>query len=174
MVPAAVEIALRDIEDRQLQPLKDDTDALLEYFYAVWTTVRQAWADVWGRDDSTLLSKVGVVCLTMYLTDALAKVYEWGEVELTDPGQAATRTVVLLRNQERRFWMAGWKDGGLDTPAGRQQVVEDLTQLPQPAGPGCPGSRSLRQLTGRSQPASSLTPLRLTSAASPPAEPNSR
>ena len=138
VVPAAVETALRYIEDQQLQPLKDDTDALLEFFYAMWAPVKVEWNDVWVSADSTLLSKVGVVCLTQYLTDSLAKVYEWGEVELTDPVQVGEKARLLLRNQERRFWQAGWKDGGLDTAAGRQLVVEDLTRIARNRRAGLP------------------------------------
>ncbi len=92
---------------------------------------------MWAAE-STLLTKVGVVCLTMYLTESLAKAYEWGEVELTDPTQVANRTAVLLTNQEKGFWTAGWKDGGLDTAAGRRLVVEDLTRIARNRRAGLP------------------------------------
>jgi DGQHR domain-containing protein len=129
VVPAAIDVALLYIQDQQLQPLMDDNDALLEFFYTMWSTVRNDWADVWANPSSTLLNKVGVVCLTQYLTDSLAKAYEWGEVDLSDPSQIASRTTALLSNQDRSFWTLGWKEGGLDTIAGRQLVIDDLTRI---------------------------------------------
>jgi hypothetical protein len=138
VVPAAIDVALRYIQDQQLQPLIDDNDALLEFFYAMWTTIRSTWADVWADQTATLLTKVGVVCLTQYLTDSLAKAYEWGEVDLSDPAQIAARTDSLLANQERAFWTLGWKEGSLDTVAGRQSVIDDLTRIARNRRGGLP------------------------------------
>ncbi len=129
VVPAAIESALQYIEGQDLQPLKDDTDALLEFFYAVWNAVREHWVAVWNTPESHLLSKVGIVCQTQYLTDSLAKLYEFGEVNLADPEQVATKVRVLLGNQNPDFWTSRWKDGSLDTATGRQLVVDDLTRV---------------------------------------------
>ncbi len=129
IVPAAIESALQYIEDQQLQPLKDDTDALLEFFYAIWNAVKAQWADLWETPNAHLLTKVGVVCLTQYLTDSLAKLYEWGEVDLNDITQLSQRTGLLLATQAKQFWAAEWKEGGLDTTAGRQLVIDDLQRM---------------------------------------------
>lgn len=143
VLPAAIDMALRYIQDQQLQPLSDDNDALLEFFYAMWTTINSTWEDVWDNTDATLLNKVGVVCLTKYLTDSLAKAYEWGEVDLNDPDQIAQRTNALLANQERSFWTLGWKEGGLDTVAGRQLVIDDLTRIARNRRGGLPWHEEL-------------------------------
>lgn len=143
VVPAAIDVALRYIQDQQLQPLMDDNDALLEFFYAMWNTIKNTWDDVWMNSESTLLSKVGVVCLTQYLTDSLAKAYEWGEVDLTNLDQIVKRTAFLLTNQERSFWTLGWKEGGLDTLAGRQLVIDDLTRIARNRRGGLPWHEEL-------------------------------
>jgi DGQHR domain-containing protein len=138
VVPAAIDVALRYIQDQQLQPLSDDTDALLEFFYTLWTTIKSTWDDVWANPKANLLTKVGVVCLTQYLTDSLAKAYEWGEIDLSDPAQVASKASAILANQERNFWTTTWKEGGLDTVAGRQLVVDDLTRIARNRRAGLP------------------------------------
>ncbi|VTS08012.1 DGQHR domain-containing protein [Tuwongella immobilis] len=138
VVPAAIDVALRYIQDQQLQPLIDDNDALLEFFYAIWTTIKSKWADVWANTAANLLTKVGVVCLTQYLTDSLAKAYEWGEVDLSDPTQIEKKTKSLLANQERAFWIHDWKEGSLDTVAGRHLVIDDLTRIARNRRGGLP------------------------------------
>jgi len=143
VVPASVDMALRYIQDQQLQPLIDDNDALLEFFYAMWTRIKNTWEDVWTNSEATLLTKVGIVCFTQYLTDSLAKAYEWGEVDLSNPVQIAERTGALLANQERSFWTLDWKEGGLDTVAGRQFIVDDLTRIARNRRGGLPWHEEL-------------------------------
>jgi DGQHR domain-containing protein len=71
IVPAAIETALQFIETQQLQPLKDDMESLLEFFYAIWKPVKKRWKKAWvPAPKSNLLTKVGIVCLTQYLTDS--------------------------------------------------------------------------------------------------------
>ena len=79
---------------------------------------------------SNLLTKVGIVCLTQYLTDSLAKMYEWGECDISEPSQVTKRVDKLLENNlTSEFSGAGWKEGGLDTTSGRQFVVDDLSRI---------------------------------------------
>jgi hypothetical protein len=130
-VPAAIETALQYIEDQQLQPLKDDNDSLLDFFYAMWRSVKKRWKKAWGPvPKSNLLTKVGIVCMTQYLTDSLSKLYEWGEVDISEPAIVTSRVDKWLANNLKlEFWTQAWKEGSLDTTAGRQLVVEDLTRI---------------------------------------------
>lgn len=129
VVPAAVEASLQFVRDQQLQPIKDDPDALVEFFYAIWSAVRRHWADVWDNPQANLLTKVGVVCMTQYLTESLARKYEWGEVNLTEPEEVGGEAAKVLNTLTPEFWLQRWRDGGLDTSAGRQLVIEDLTRI---------------------------------------------
>lgn len=130
IVPAAIEGALQYIEDQQLQPIKEDNDALLEFFYALWNPIKSCWPTIWENRQANLLSKVGIICMTQYLTDSLTKMYEWREIDLVDPEQVKARVESLLINSlTPEFWSQPWKEGGLDTKAGRQMVVEDLTRI---------------------------------------------
>ena len=130
VVPAAVEGALQYIQDQQLPPIKEDTDALLEFFYSLWTPVKEEWGQVWSNPNANLLSKVGVICLTQCLTDSLARKYEWREIDLVDPEQVKRQVRSLLHNNlVPDFWSQPWKEGGLDTKAGRQLIVEDLSRI---------------------------------------------
>ncbi len=117
----------------QLPPLKDDLAALLDFFYAMWKPVKKRWNKAWiPMPKSNLLTKVGIVCMTQFLTDALSKMkmYQWDEIDITEPDEVSARVDKLLdKNLEVEFWLQKWKDGGLDTTSGRQFVVNDLDKI---------------------------------------------
>lgn len=127
VVPAAIEQALQYIQDQNLKDFRED-DALLEFFYATWNAVRTKWPDLWTKD-SRLLDKVGVICMSQFLTDSLAKLYEWGSLDLTDPDQVRAKAETLLAAQHKEFWTRPWKSSSYDTRVGRQLIVDDLVQL---------------------------------------------
>ena len=60
--------------------------ALSAYFFTVWDAVRSSWPDAWEPETrSRLLSKVGIVCMSAYITDALVSAYDWGDLDISDP-----------------------------------------------------------------------------------------
>jgi hypothetical protein len=127
VVPAAIEQALQYIQDQDLKDLRE-ADPLLEFFYAMWEAVKAKWPALWKKE-SRLLDKVGVICMTHFLTDSLAKLYEWAELDLSEPQEVRKRTAALLKNQNPEFWTRPWKSTSYDTRVGRQLIVDDLVKI---------------------------------------------
>lgn len=126
--PAAIEQAIAAIAQKNLPDLGND-DALLEFFFTLWHAVHQMWPNLWHAD-SKLLMKVGVVTLTMFVIDDLVPLADREDIDLADP--AAVRQEVqenILNYLCPEFWEREWSSRSLDTSAGRQLVVDDLTTM---------------------------------------------
>jgi DGQHR domain-containing protein len=125
--PAAIEAAVADIQRRKVREFNDE-ETVITYFFTIWDTVRQKWPEPWTNDTkSRLLSKVGIVCMSAYLTDSLVSAYDWGDLDIADPDALRKRVNQLLGFQEEQFWTVGWTASSLDTRAGRDFVLEALS-----------------------------------------------
>lgn len=127
VLPAAVEQALAAIAQKNLPDLRDD-DALLEFFFTMWSTVKQKWPDLW-HSGSSLLSKVGVVTLTTFIIEDLVPLADRDMVNLAEPDSAEKAVREILDNLAPDFWRTEWTAKSLDTSGGRQMVVESLIQI---------------------------------------------
>jgi len=67
--PSAIEASINYIQQQKVKQLEND-DVLLEFFYAIWQTIKTQWSSLWHKD-SRLLKKMGILGLTQYITDAL-------------------------------------------------------------------------------------------------------
>lgn len=128
VVPSAIETAINKIQLKKVKPLETSEDVLLECFYAIWNTIKTEWPLVWNKDYK-LLSKVGIVCMTEYITDALISSYDWGRLDIADPDDVAKNVRELLKFQHREFWTRPWTTTSLDTKAGRDLVVDALVKI---------------------------------------------
>ena len=127
--PAAIEGAIADIQRRKVREFNDE-DTVVTYFFTIWDTVRRKWPNPWTPETtSRLLGKVGIVCMSAYLTDALVSAYDWGELDIADPDALRKRVNQLLAFQEEQFWTVGWTATSLDTRAGRDLVLEALALI---------------------------------------------
>lgn len=127
VLPAAVEQALAAIAQKNLPDLRDD-DALLEFFFTMWSTVKEKWPDLW-QAGSSLLSKVGVVTLTTFIIEDLVPLADRDIVNLADPESAEKAVSDILDNLTPDFWKMEWTAKSLDTSGGRQVVVDSLIQI---------------------------------------------
>lgn len=127
VVPAAIETAINKIQIKNVKPLESE-DVLLEYFYSIWNTIKSEWTRLWNKE-SRLLSKVGIVCMTEYVTDALIASYDWGRLDISDPEDISNNVKQLLVYQNPDFWTRPWTTASLDTKAGRDLVVAALVQI---------------------------------------------
>jgi hypothetical protein len=125
--PAAIESSIAYIQQQKVKQLENN-DVLLEFFYSIWRIVKKRWSSIWNKD-SRLLSKVGILCLTQYLTEALIASYDWGELDLSDPEQVIKQVEARLRYQEPKFWEVAWVQSSYDTKSGRALIVESLVQI---------------------------------------------
>lgn len=125
--PTAIETAVKDIQDRRLPEFEDD-DALIEYFFTIWRSIKDSWQELWN-DESRLISKIGIVCMTQYITNSIVSSYDLGEISVTDLTDIDSRVRQLLKMQEKEFWKIDWASTSYDTSAGRKIVVDSLVQI---------------------------------------------
>lgn len=125
--PAAIEVAMKEIQERNLPEL-DDEDTLIEFFFSMWRVVKTEWPTYW-HDESKLIGKVGIVCMTQYLTNSIVSSYDLGDLDVANSKDVEGRVRTLLRMQEPDFWISNWSSTSYDTQAGRKLIVESLIQI---------------------------------------------
>ena len=136
VTPSAIEASITYIQQKKVKDFESD-DVLLEFFYTIWRRIRDRWADLWTAD-SRLLKKVGVICMTQYMTDALTGSYDLGRLDISDPDQVARLVDEILANQERKFWQVAWTSTSYDTKVGRALIVQSLVQIARNIRAGSP------------------------------------
>ena len=127
IAPAAIELAIKDIQERNIREF-DEVDVLTEYFFTIWKTIHDEWPELWC-EGSKLLSKVGIVCMTQFITNSIVSSYDLGELEVTNVAEVSDRVLQLLELQKREFWTTEWSSAGYDTQAGRKLVLDSLVQV---------------------------------------------
>lgn len=136
VTPSSIEASLTYIQQQKVKDFESD-DVLLEFFYAIWRQIHTRWPDIWNVK-SRLLSKVGVICVTQYMTDALTASYDMGRLDISDPDQVSGLVDEILANQERKFWTAPWTSTSYDTKVGRSLIVQSLVQISRNLRGGSP------------------------------------
>ena len=127
VLPSAIEVSIAYLQQQKLKPFESD-EILLAFFYAIWRTLKNQWAFLWKKN-ARLLSKVGIWCLTQYITDALIAVYDWRSLDISDSKQVTQKVEVLLTNQEPDFWEVPWISISYNKKAGRALILEALIQI---------------------------------------------
>ena len=125
--PQAIETSIRSIQDRKIRQFEDD-ETVIEFFFTVWRTIKSIWPDLWNAD-SSLLTKVGIICLTEYVTNSMVGSYDLGTFDLTNMDAVERRVRELLSYQSETFWTLGWPAKGYDTTAGRHAILDALIQI---------------------------------------------
>ena len=148
--PASVEQAIAAIQRKNLPDLVDD-DSLIEFFFTLWSAVRELWPYLWTTE-SKLLQKVGLVTLTTFVIEDLVPLADRGDIDLGDPD--ATRREIednILDYLDPEFWKREWAAKSLDTSAGRQLVVDALTTMRRNLRRGANWDANLRLLADTDQ-----------------------
>lgn len=133
--PTAFEMSLLYVQQQQIVVTGDtegkSNDFVADFFLEMWRRIQSEWPQAWSEKSSRLLSKLGIVCLTQYLTDAvIARVEALEEVgSLEDLEKISGHVAKALERQEYAFWEAPWSASSLDTDAGRQMVIKDLKKI---------------------------------------------
>ncbi len=127
IVPASIEASIGYIQQQKVRAFESD-DVLLEFFYTIWRGIRERWDDLWTAD-SRLLSKVGVVCMSQYMTDALVASYDLGRLDISDYERVGQLVAELLSHQDRRFWKTPWTSTSYDTKVGRALIITSLVRI---------------------------------------------
>jgi DGQHR domain-containing protein len=129
IVPEAFERALAYIEETRLPKLEDE-DIQREFFAAIWSSIANQWPDLF-QEKCALTEKVGIICMTRYLVDALASRADIDELDLDLSNFETVRGEIkkLLGRQSFDFWTADWKGSGYDTAVGHVTIIDDLKQI---------------------------------------------
>jgi DGQHR domain-containing protein len=127
VVPAAIEASIGVIQQTKVREFDSD-DVLLEFFYTIWRRIKHAWPQVWNST-SKLLSKVGVICMTQYMTDVLISSYDLELLDISDPESVGKKVDLILSNQVPQFWTIQWTSTSYDTKVGRSMIVSSLVQI---------------------------------------------
>ncbi len=128
VAPAAMEASIPIIQETKLREF-ENVDTLLDFFFAIWTSIKDKWPDLWTKD-SNLLKKVSIVCFTRHLTDMLVAQSDWTDFDLSVPDEVKDATNKLLAKAvAKEFWTALWTAKSLDTQAGRDLLMASLKQM---------------------------------------------
>jgi DGQHR domain-containing protein len=136
--PAAIENALAVIQKKEVRELKSD-DALCDFFYAIWSCLKEgAWAALW-QPESKLLTKVGIIAMTTFVTDALIAKYDYaGDLDVSDAVQVRNQVRVILQYQTPEFWRSEWSIKISDALAVRAKIIDALTRVHRNLRAGAP------------------------------------
>ncbi|MCI0623308.1 MAG: DGQHR domain-containing protein [Acidobacteria bacterium] len=125
--PAAIENAISAIQKKAVRELEAD-DALCEFFYAIWSSIKEQWGDLWIAG-SKLMHKVSIVAMTVYMTDALVAKYDWDELDVTNPADVRKTVQKILAHQTAEFWQCNWSIRISDAKAVQDTIIESLTKI---------------------------------------------
>jgi DGQHR domain-containing protein len=128
----SIELSLAYLESLGL-PDFDDRDVRRSVFLVIWRTIKNHWSELWTKD-SRLVSKVGVVCMTRYISNLITSWADNEELDITitDLEQIEKQTEKIIQHMNKDFWTTPWAEkaqGGFDTNQGRDRVLQALTQL---------------------------------------------
>lgn len=106
-------------------------DFVVRFFIEVWKVVAEKWADAWADPAGKLTTKVGVICMTEFLVEAMVS---WSTtpgqaIDLTDLNQVRDLTSAALDQLEPGLWTSEWNAASLDTSSGRGKIVETLKSI---------------------------------------------
>lgn len=131
VVPAAIEAMAAEAKSLGFVEL-EDLDSLNAFLIAMWSVIRAEWADLFVQN-SKLLSKVGLTCMTQFVCTTIKT---WArnprlreQVDPGDPQKVRTVTGDVLATLDPRFFEADWTSTSYDTRAGRDLIMSDLEAL---------------------------------------------
>jgi len=145
VLPVSIEQAITVIQRKNLPDLETN-DELIEFFFTLWSTVKQRWPRLW-TPKSKLLQKAGLVTLTTFVIEDLVPLADRGEIDLADPD--ATRKEIennIFEYLDPEFWERNWAAKSLDTSAGRLLVVDALRMMRRSLRRGARWDADLRLL----------------------------
>ena len=128
VAPAAIEASIPIIQETKLREF-ENVDTLLDFFFAIWSSIKDVWPDLWTKD-SNLLKKVSIVCLTRHMTDMLVAQADWTDFNLSVSDEVKDAAKKLVnKTMSKDFWTSSWTAKSLDTQAGRDLLLTALKQM---------------------------------------------
>jgi hypothetical protein len=136
--PAAIENAITIIQKKEVRELKSD-DALCEFFYAIWSCLKEGeWTPLW-EPTAKLMTKSGIIAMTSFVTDALIAKYDYaGDLDVSDPVKVREQVHLILEYQTPEFWKAEWTMKISDALVVRAKIIDSLTKIYRNLRAGAP------------------------------------
>lgn len=131
--PAAIEIAIAYIQSKNLQ-LGSTEDAVFDFFSTIWATIKRLWPEAFNdHENSKLLKKVGIQCMTQYMVDNIDTIanFMYTDCDLSNSEDVANLTEKILNLQTERFWLVEWSLTISDTKVVRDQIIDSLRKIQQ-------------------------------------------
>ncbi len=131
IVPAAIETSIAYIQSKNIQELSSE-DAAYDFFMTIWNVIKQTWPNTFPNEKK-LVSKVGIVCLTRYITDAinLLSGYPGNDINIADSESVTATVKNILKTQTEELWRAEWSLQVADNRTVRDAIHDALTTIHQ-------------------------------------------
>lgn len=131
VVPAAIETSIAYIQSKNIKELSSE-DAAYDFFMTIWDVIKSSWPNTFPNENK-LVSKVGIVCLTRYITDAinLLSGYPGNDINIADSESVSTTVKNILKTQTEEFWQAEWSLQIADNRTVRDAIQDALTTIHQ-------------------------------------------
>lgn len=128
IVPNGIESGLTEVATLSAN-LSIEGDEL-SFFLSLWAAIKEHWNSLWNQD-SQLLKKVTIQCLTSYIVDQLISIrlYTSDDIDFKDPDCVKAYTIKILDSLSTDFFSATWTLKSLDTLAGQAILKEDIGRI---------------------------------------------
>lgn len=127
VAPSAIESCIAYIKQKRITELEDDA-ILLGFFLAIWSKIATKWPEQFEKE-SHLREKVPIICLTQFLVDNIIYEYDNDALDVTNFDKVAECVERIADCISPKLWDAKWSAKSLDTAAGRNLLIESLTQI---------------------------------------------
>lgn len=128
LVPlTAIEQSLRYVKS-SLSFIADDEDSVIQIFISMWSAVKGAYPELWGRDNA-LMKKVNINAMNEFMTDRIKAAWEFDRVDLFDDMSVKHETANLLNVIPARFWEQRWTLSIQDNAHVRSLIKSDFETM---------------------------------------------
>lgn len=129
VVPAAIEASIAYIQSKNIRELSGDESAY-ELFITIWSVIKECWHRAFPHE-SKLMSKVGIVSMTMYITDAINLIsgYPGSQIDLANSDSVTDAVKNILSTQAEEFWLSEWEISISDTRTVRDAIQNALSTI---------------------------------------------
>jgi DGQHR domain-containing protein len=127
IAPSAIESCIAYIKQKRITELEDDA-ILLGFFLAIWAKISTKWSQQFNAK-THLCEKVPIICLTQFLVDNIIFEYDNDTLDVTNYEKVTECVEKIAECINPKLWTANWSAKSLDTPTGRNLLIESLTQI---------------------------------------------
>lgn len=131
VVPAAIETSIAYIQSKNIREFSGD-DSAYDFFISIWTAIRDTWKLAFPKSE-TLMSKVGIVSMTQFLTDTINTIsgYPGSTINMSEPESIQEAVKNILSTQEEDFWLWKWSLSISDSRSVRDSILDAMENIHQ-------------------------------------------